>query len=96
MARFVTILGKTWQLIYPLRIGKKDHRGLCDSPHRKHPKIRVKRSLRGEERLEIYIHEMLHAAGWHLDEGYVTDFSADLARELWELGYRNITEETNG
>lgn len=96
MARYVTILGRTWRLIHPNRIGKENHRGLCDSPNRKHPKIRVKKCLRGEERLEIYLHEMLHAAGWHIDEDFVTNFAADVARELWQLGYRRMEEEGNG
>jgi len=95
MAHYVTILGKTWRLIHPAKL-KDDDRGGCEPPDRRDPKIRVKRCLRGEERLEIYLHEMLHAAGWHIDEGFVTDFAADVARELWELGYRHTQEETNG
>jgi len=97
MARTVTILGKTWQLVHSKRINKANDRGLCDDHAAyKNPKISIKRCLCGEERLEVYIHEMLHAANWHIDEGFVKKFSEDVARELWKLGYRNTTEETNG
>jgi hypothetical protein len=97
MARTLTILGKTWQLVYSKRINKKNDRGLCDEhASYKTPKIRIKRDLCGEERLEVLIHEMMHAANWPLDEGFVSNFSIDAARELTKLGYRNVTEETNG
>jgi len=97
MARYVTILEKTWQLVFSKRINKKNDRGLCDDhASYKNPKIHIKRDLRGEERLEVLIHEMMHAANWPLDEGFVSKFSKDAARELVKLGYCNIKEEQHG
>lgn len=99
----INILGKVWQIKRVARLKKpKDkpkHKtyGECDHPEALAKEIRVLKSLRGQELLEIYIHEMIHASGWHLDEEYVELFAADVARELWKLGYRNsLEEETHG
>ena len=45
--------------------------------------------MHGEERLEVLIHEMLHAAYWDLDESAIEGAAADVARVLWRLGYRS-------
>lgn len=50
--------------------------------------IRVKKNLVNEEKLEIVLHECLHASGWHVDEAYVEEFAKDMARVLWKLGVR--------
>lgn len=65
------------------------HRGDCDAPTRAKKEIRVDPRLQDEERLEVLIHEMVHAAGWHIDESFVEQFAADAARALWRLGYRD-------
>jgi hypothetical protein len=44
--------------------------------------------LRGEERLEVILHELIHAADWRLDESFVEPFAADAAAALVRLGYR--------
>lgn len=88
----IKIRGKIWEVVYPTNM---KNRGLCDAPETKSKKIRILSALRGEEKLEVLIHEMLHAAGWHIDESFVTEFAADAARGLWKIGYRH-TEETNG
>jgi hypothetical protein len=81
------ILGRFWGLSFVSRL--KDHsRGECDPPCLPGKEIRVLSKLRGEERLEVLLHEMLHAAQWHLDEAYVEVIAADMARALWRLGYR--------
>ena len=89
----IKIRGKVWEVVYPTNMA---NRGLCDAPETKGKKIRILAALRGEERLEVLIHEMLHAAAWHhLDETFVTDCAADVARALWKIGYRP-TEEKHG
>jgi hypothetical protein len=40
----------------------------------------------------VLIHEIVHAAGWHIDETFVERFACDAARALWRLGYRNGNE----
>lgn len=64
---FIKILGKRWRLQESPQI--KD-RGICESPKARRKRILIRPDLEGEERLEVLLHEMLHAAFWHLDEGY--------------------------
>ena len=81
----ITILGKRWNLRFAPNMGD---RGDCDPPTATNKEIRIASSLRCEERLEVLIHEMVHAAGWHIDETFVEQFACDVARVLWRLGYR--------
>ncbi|MGE0607701.1 MAG: hypothetical protein AB7O62_11475 [Pirellulales bacterium] len=80
------ILGKYWRLRFAPNMA---NRGDCDPPNLPHKEIRVSSALSGEERLEVLIHEFVHAAGWHIDETFVERFAADTARALWRLGYRD-------
>jgi hypothetical protein len=80
------ILNKVWSLRFAPNMA---NRGDCDAPSKPGKAIRISSSLRGEERLEVLIHELLHAAGWHLAEEYVEQFAADAARALWRVGYRD-------
>lgn len=83
----ITILGKRWLLQFVPWIDAKRSRGHCDPPDKPNKEILILERLKGEERLEILIHECLHAAQWHLDEEFVKQFSIDLARNLTKLGY---------
>ena len=85
----VKILDKLWRLRFAPNMA---NRGDCDPPSLPGKEIRILSSLRGEERLEVLLHELVHAAGWHIDEGFVAQFAADAARALWRLGYRNKDE----
>ena len=82
----VKILSKFWNLRFAPNLG---NRGDCDPPTAPGKEIRVSSSLRGEERFEVLIHELVHAAGWHIDETFVETFARDTARALWRLGYRD-------
>lgn len=86
MVMRVTILRKRWNLLRNHSGPKND--GYCDPPDARNKSIRVHSGLRGERELEILIHEMLHAADWSKDEEWVEEFSKDLARVLWRIGYR--------
>lgn len=55
-------------------------------------KILIDATLTGRARLEIELHEALHAIFPQIDEGVITEAGKDLARILWALGYR-IDEE---
>jgi len=85
----ISILGKRWDL----RFSKTpaDRRGDCDAPTTPHKQIRISDKLEGEEELEVIIHELRHAASWHVDEDYITREARDIARVLWRLGYRRST-----
>lgn len=78
------ILGRDYSIRFVSRL---KNRGDCSSPTHPNRTIRVLANLRGEERLEVLIHEMLHAAGWHISEEFVTQFAKDAARALTQLGY---------
>lgn len=82
----IKILGKVWRLRYAPNMA---NRGDCDPPQQAGKEIRISSALRGEERLEVLVHEFLHAAGWHIDETFVERFARDAARALWRLGYRD-------
>lgn len=55
----------------------------------------VERDLSKRIGLETAIHEALHACNWSKSEESVTITARDLARFLWNLGYR-ITGDKNG
>ena len=91
----VKIRGKFWTLVYrPQSKMPSDENGpllgLCESPDSKRKKILINSSLRDETELRILLHESAHAGLWHLDESVVDELSTDLARMLWNLGYRKV------
>lgn len=65
-----------------------DSKGQCDRPDVKNPQIRLAPGLRCRERLEIILHEALHAAYWDLDEEAISAGARDIASLLWKMGYR--------
>lgn len=83
----ITILGKRWNLRFT---GRLHHawRGECEPPDSPRKEIRVRSTLEGRERLEVVLHEVLHAADWTKDENWIEEFADDLAKILWKLGYR--------
>jgi len=80
------IRGKRWRV---RTAALRTNRGECDPPNKPHKEIRIAAEMHGEERLEVLIHEMLHAAYWDLDESAIEGAAADVARVLWRLGYRS-------
>jgi hypothetical protein len=93
--RVITVARKRWRLSYerPVAGSNAD----CDSPTTPNKKIRITPGLRRRPRelLEVLIHELLHAAGWPLAEEFVEQAGADIARVLWQEGYR-LTEQNDG
>ena len=85
MSKQIKILGRIWKLRFVPNLSKS---GDIDSPGTPRKEIRIWQGLRGQERLDTIIHECLHGCGWHLDEPFVARFATDLARILWQLGYR--------
>ena len=83
--------GKVWEVEYVNRLPNGD-RGACDSPDTAGKKIQILSKLKGQERLEVLLHEGLHACLWDLDEEAVGVIAEDLARMVWkEIGYGNGT-----
>jgi hypothetical protein len=97
-ARRVKILGKYWRLVFqPLgrhrHEGEKVH-GLCDPVTAKNRTILIDSKLKGQERLEAILHEIIHGGdqctvGFVHSEAYVEQLAHDAARILWQEGYRD-------
>lgn len=83
----VVIRGKSYQLQFVPKI-EQDARGMCDAPTAIGKRIRVLERLRGQDRLSVLIHELLHACYWDMDEEAIHHPAEDIARILWRLGYR--------
>lgn len=79
------IAGKPWRIQFlPVR-----YDGQCLLNRRV---MEIRRSLDGRKLMETMVHEALHAAHWQIDEEYVHETAADIARILWRLGYRRQEE----
>ncbi len=91
----VRILRKMWDVSFvPRKDLPRTVDGMCSEPDKPGKSITVAASLTGERRLDVIIHEMLHAADWHKDEEWVEQVASDIARALWRLGYRGPTDGT--
>lgn len=88
----VRILGKVWRLEFCDRLSD---RGRCDSPTTKAKAIRVWSGLKGQEELEVLLHEMLHAAFWQVDEEFIDGSARDISAALYRLGYRKTGGSTD-
>jgi hypothetical protein len=84
----VTIRGQAIELQFTNRLSR-DCDGNCDEPKTQPRKIRVRKSLIGKRKLEVILHEFLHASYWDLDEEAIDTTARDIAAILWKLGYRN-------
>jgi hypothetical protein len=85
----VKILKKYWTVRFVAHLGG-DHADIDKNTH----EIRLLHNERGREFLDSLIHEMIHAAGWHIDEDeFVAPFATDLARVIMRKEFwRRITE----
>lgn len=81
----INVMGKVWRL---REVNVRNYRGECDPPDKTRKEIRIKQRMGSEETMEVLLHEMIHAAGWHIDEEFVTRLAADAARNLTKCGYR--------
>jgi hypothetical protein len=75
------IRGKMWNVRRVPNLGNA--RGSCDPPTKPNKEIKILSSLRGQEFLEVLLHEILHAALWDLDEEAVSETAEDAARAIW-------------
>lgn len=92
----VTIRGKRWRLLIEKLHASWNGWGFCDPPTTKAKAIRIDNRITGRHRLEILIHEMLHAAAFELREELVAEFAEDCARILTKLGYTNESGAKDG
>lgn len=66
--------------------------GDCSSPSSPDKIIRYHVGLKGERRLDVLIHEILHACFWDVREEGIEEAASDIARVLWKVGYRNADD----
>jgi hypothetical protein len=88
----IKILNKFWDLVFVPQLYSQEGMktlGQCDPPDTPNKKIKVLKSLKGQERLEVLIHEMLHAADWYKDESWIEQIAHDIAHALHKLGYED-------
>ena len=72
----------------------KDYGGCHDPFAYPEPTIVVDRDLRGLERLETLVHEMLHGACTYHTEEWVTENAREMARVIMEDGWVREEERT--
>lgn len=87
----ISLMGKRWELVFRRIPDREEAHGYCEPPDRKRKRLVVDSRLEGEKRLEIVVHELLHAVFWYLDEDVVDQMAKDIAKVLWDLGYREGT-----
>jgi len=91
----VTIRGQKFRIVFRTNLGtlpcgtKKG--GDCEEPKKGVREIRILKSLRGRDLIEVLLHELTHAAFWDLDDEVVTEFAKDVTDVL--IGY--VNEGTN-
>ena len=88
--KHITLRGRRFRIILCSRLGPTDNpnHGECSDPRSTSPMIRYYVGLSGERRLDVLIHEMLHACFWDISEEGIQFSATDIARSLWRLGYR--------
>ena len=64
--------------------------GECSHGERK---IAIDPNVGGLGRLDVLVHEAMHACFPDLDEDEVDEYSWDIARFLWRLGYRGPDDD---
>lgn len=87
----VTIDGKRWLLRFTKLTGNAA--GWTYFDNAKRPRILIDEKLKGGERLETIVHELLHASlGPTISEESVTEAARVIRRTLWTLGYREVAD----
>lgn len=85
----ITIRGQRFQVRRRAKVLVNDIEvdGSCDPPQtaRKRRFILIAEGLSTERELDVFIHEMLHAAVWDLDETAVAETATDIARALCQF-----------
>ena len=91
-----SICGKTWLWRYARLVWRSAGWTIWPDSKAKDQqlKILIDSSLRGSRRLEIEIHEFLHAANPSISEEHVAAQAKDLSSILFKLGYRIAPKET--
>ena len=76
--------GARYRIVESNRI-KRD--GYCDWRHKRDKRLWVKKSLSDKKRMEVLVHEALHACLPDADEHAVEETARDIALFLWRDGW---------
>jgi len=68
-------------------------KGLCDAPNTSGKSITLSPKLSGLNLIKVSIDEGIHACCWDLDNTTVDEMSESIAKFLYRLGVRDITNE---
>lgn len=91
--------GKAWEFqwipenYFDAELRKTD-RGVCDSPDEQKKRLRIREGLPEKLLLDTACHEFLHASLWMADEAFVNRFGTELAKFLWDLGFRRDVDKS--
>jgi Zn-dependent peptidase ImmA (M78 family) len=66
--------------------------GYTFSQKAKNPRIILDARMRGRKKLEVLVHELLHALNPTQSEEHVEQQGKDIAKVLWALGYREVQD----
>jgi hypothetical protein len=91
MVIFVKLAGKVWPVRY-CKLGRQRAWGECDSPEKRNHEIRIDERLTGLKRLEITLHELMHADDFDIPENVVKHKARRLAKALSQLGFVHRSE----
>lgn len=87
----VTIYAKKWLLRFTRLKGQAYGYTYFDDSVK--PRILVDERLKGGQRLETIVHELLHAClGQTISEDAVTETASVIRRTLMQLGYRQVKD----
>jgi NRPS condensation-like uncharacterized protein len=87
-----TILGRSWSFVL---LKLRDRWGDCSDPNKPRRTIRIEEKQNDKQLIDTTVHEMLHAAGWHIDEEFVEQFAQDVAHVLHDkLNFRRSRDAT--
>lgn len=91
----ITLRNKRYKIVLVSKLGSGSNplHGDCSDPNGPDPTIRYFCGLKGERRLDVVIHEMLHACFWDISEESIGESATDIARALWRFGWHMIDEE---
>lgn len=83
----ILVKGIRWTLRFTRLRGSAD--GWCYFTEKK---ILVCKKLRGVRRLDVIVHELLHAHNQSMPEHDVSRTASGVAKVLWDLGYRCLDD----
>lgn len=77
---------KTPKPIIERKLGRHQSLGLCHHDGT----VEIDERLEGEERLEVYVHELIHRHQPYLDEEEVDRLGKLIGADLWRSGWRQV------